>query len=82
MTQILGIVKEGKLIPEELWIKFINGMQNEFDSLETNNERAKREVAEAIVNSVKKRVTCESSLSLTQVTLRTRSPFKYPPQTI
>jgi len=56
MTQILGIVKEGKLIPENLWIKFISGMQNDFDNLETNNERAKREVAEALVNSVKKRV--------------------------
>jgi hypothetical protein len=22
MTQVLGIVKEGKLIPEELWVKF------------------------------------------------------------
>ena len=56
MTQVLGIVKEGKLIPEELWIKFISGMQNGFDNLETNNERAKREVAEAVVNSVKKRI--------------------------
>ena len=56
MTQILGIVKEGKLIPEELWIKFISGMQNGFDSLETNNERAKREIAESVVNAVKKRI--------------------------
>src|SRR3989344_7121550 len=56
MTQVLGIVKEGKLIPEDLWIKFISGMQNDFDNLETNNERAKREVAEAFVNSMKKRV--------------------------
>ena len=55
MTQILGIVKEGKLIPEELWIKFIAGMENDFESLETNNERAKREIAEAITNSIKKR---------------------------
>jgi len=57
MTQILGIVKEGKLIPEELWIKFIAGMENDFESLETNNERAKREIAEAITNSIKKRAT-------------------------
>jgi len=56
MTQVLGIIKEGKLIPEDLWIKFISGMQNDFDNLETNNERAKREVAEAFVNSMKKRV--------------------------
>ena len=55
MTQVLGIVKEGKLIPEDLWIKFISGMQNKFDSLETNNERAKREIAESIIQSIKKR---------------------------
>ncbi|MBI2660627.1 asparagine synthase C-terminal domain-containing protein [Candidatus Woesearchaeota archaeon] len=57
MTQILGIVKENKLIPEELWIKFVNGMENDFDDLETNNERAKREIADAIINSIKKRIT-------------------------
>lgn len=56
MTQILGIVKEGRLIPEELWIKFVASMENDFDSLETNNERAKREVAEAIEQAVKKRI--------------------------
>ena len=56
MTQVLGIVKEGKLIPEELWVKFVNGLENDFDSLETNKERAKRELAEAIVNAIKKRL--------------------------
>lgn len=56
MTRVLGIVKEGKLIPEELWIKFVNGLENSFDALETNNERAKRELAEAVVNAVKKRI--------------------------
>ncbi|MBI2542546.1 asparagine synthase C-terminal domain-containing protein [Candidatus Woesearchaeota archaeon] len=56
MTQILGIVKKGKLIPEDLWLKFVNGMENDFESLETNNERAKREIAEAVLNSVKKRI--------------------------
>ena len=57
MTQILGIVKEGKLIPEDLWFKFITNLENGFDNLETNNERAKREVAEAFVNAFKKRIT-------------------------
>ena len=57
MTQILGIVKEGKLIPEDLWIKFVSSLENNFENLETNNERAKRNVAEAVVNAVKKRVT-------------------------
>ena len=56
MTQVLGIVKEGKLIPEELWVKFVSTMENDFDSLETNKERAKRELAEAIVQAIKKRV--------------------------
>ena len=56
MTQVLGIVKEGKLIPEELWLKFISGMQNNFDNLETNNERAKREIATSFVSAVKKRI--------------------------
>ena len=56
MTQVLGIVKQGKLIPENLWIKFIKSMENDFDSLETNNERAKRELGNAILESVKKRL--------------------------
>lgn len=57
MTQVLGIVKEGKLIPEELWLRFINGLENSFDALETNKERAKRELAQALVQAVKKRIT-------------------------
>ena len=56
MTQILGIVKKGNLIPEELWVKFIEGFENDFNNLETNNERAKRELANAIVQAIKKRV--------------------------
>ena len=59
MTQVLGIVKEGKLIPEDLWIKLINTLENDFDSLETNIERAKRELAEAIAQSVKKRAVAK-----------------------
>ena len=55
MTQVLGIVKEGKLIPEELWVKFIKSLENDFDALETNNERAKRELANAIIEAIKKR---------------------------
>ncbi|MBI2654525.1 asparagine synthase C-terminal domain-containing protein [Candidatus Woesearchaeota archaeon] len=56
MTQVLGVVKEGKLIPEDLWIKFVNRLENDFDNLETNQERAKRELARVIVEAVKKRV--------------------------
>ena len=62
MTQVLGIVKEGRLIPEDLWIKLISGLENKFDSLETNNERAKREVAQAIIGSVKKRLAIKSGV--------------------
>ena len=53
MTQILGIVKEGKLIPEELWQKFVKSIENDFDNLETNKERAKHKLAEAIIQSIK-----------------------------
>ncbi|MBI3035928.1 asparagine synthase C-terminal domain-containing protein [Candidatus Woesearchaeota archaeon] len=56
MTQVLGIVKEGRLIPQDMWIKFISSLENDFESLETNNERAKREIAQAIVNAIKKRI--------------------------
>ena len=56
MTQILGIVKEGKLIPENLWVKLINSLENDFDNLETNKERAKRELAASIVSAIKKRI--------------------------
>lgn len=56
MTQVLGIVKEGRLIPEDLWIKFVSGLENDFNSLETNNERVKRKVAEAVVQAIKKRI--------------------------
>ena len=56
MTQVLGIVKEGKLIPEELWTKLISGIENGFDSLETNKERAKRDIAEAFLNSMNRRI--------------------------
>ena len=57
MTQVLGIIKEGKLIPEELWMKFVINLQNDFDNLETNKERAKRELREAIIESMKRRIT-------------------------
>ena len=55
MTQFLGIVREGRLISEELWKQFIQSIENPFDSLETNRERAKRELAAKITGAVKKR---------------------------
>src|SRR3989338_2576785 len=56
MTKVLGIVKEGKLIPEDMWMKFVKSLENDFENLETNKERAKRELAEAIINAIKKRI--------------------------
>lgn len=64
MTQVLGIVKEGKLIPEEMWIRFVKSLENDFDSLETNKERAKRELAQSIINAVKKRITARFGILL------------------
>ena len=61
MTQVLGIVKEGKLIPEDLWQKFIKGMENDFEGLETNSERAKRELSKAIIQAIKKRIDMRGS---------------------
>jgi asparagine synthetase B (glutamine-hydrolysing) len=55
MTKILGIVKDGKLIPEDSWIKFISGLENDFSDLETNKERAKRELGKALIMAVKRR---------------------------
>ena len=57
MTQVLGIVKEGKIIHESLWLKFVETLENDFEALETNNQRATRELAESFVEAVKKRVT-------------------------
>ena len=64
MTQVLGIVKEGKLIPQDLWIKFVGGLENDFDNLETNNERAKREVAETLESAIKKRAVQKQGVLL------------------
>ena len=57
MTEILGIVKDGKLIPEDMWVKLVSSIENNFEALETNPERAKREVAEKLTEAVKRRAT-------------------------
>ena len=56
MTQISEIIKEGKLLPEEAWINFVSGIENNFEILETNKERSKRIVAKTIIESVKRRL--------------------------
>jgi len=63
MTQILGVVREGKLIPEEMWKKFMQSIENPFDSLETNRERAKRTLASKIIEAVKKRASGKFGIS-------------------
>jgi len=55
MTIFNEVVQDGKLISEEKWLKLMESMENGFDDLETNNERAKHELAESILNSMKKR---------------------------
>ena len=55
MTEVLGIVKDGKLIPEDVWVSLVRGIENGFDNLETNLERAKRELSVKLVDAVKKR---------------------------
>tara|TARA_Y100000310_G_scaffold104351_1_gene102702 strand:+ start:13827 stop:14732 length:906 start_codon:yes stop_codon:yes gene_type:complete len=57
MTQILGIVQDGKLIPEETWKQLVSGIENGFDNLETNLERAKRDLSSKFVEAVKKRAS-------------------------
>src|SRR3989338_4683910 len=53
----LNFVKDGNLIPEESWKDMISEMENSFENLETNLERAKREIAKILIEAVKKRVS-------------------------
>ncbi|MBI2108418.1 asparagine synthase C-terminal domain-containing protein [Candidatus Woesearchaeota archaeon] len=55
MTQTTGIVREGKLIPEELWIRFVEGLEANSKDFEMNRERAKRALAAKIIDAVRKR---------------------------
>ena len=45
-------IKNNDLIPKEDWEKYIASIQTDFDSLETNKERAKRRIKEAIEKAV------------------------------
>ena len=55
MTKLSGIVKDGQLIKEEDWLFIIDAIENDFNDLETNNERAKHRIAELLESAVKKR---------------------------
>ncbi|HLC64572.1 MAG TPA: asparagine synthase-related protein [Candidatus Nanoarchaeia archaeon] len=50
-----GVIKNGSLVPKNEWISYISGLENNFDDLETNKERAKRNFSEKFVNAVKSR---------------------------
>src|SRR3989338_4176608 len=46
-----------ELIKEDEWKKLIDSLKTDFDSLETNKERAKRKLKDALINAVKSRAT-------------------------
>ena len=48
-------IKNNNLTEEKEWKTLINSIETNFDNLETNKERAKRKLKEAIINSIKKR---------------------------
>ncbi len=56
MAAVLGIVKEGALIPQDAWEKFIASLSTEFDSLETNKERSRRALSHLLSEAVKRRL--------------------------
>lgn len=55
MTQALGIVKDGRLVSEGIWIRFIESLEKNTEEYEMNRERAKRAIAAKIIEAVKKR---------------------------
>jgi asparagine synthetase B (glutamine-hydrolysing) len=57
MTKASNIVKDGSLINEEDWLRFIESIETGFDGLETNNERARHKVALLLEEAVKKRAS-------------------------
>lgn|SRR3989338_5335810 len=56
MTTVLGIVRQGHLVPEETWKRFISSLATPFDELETNKERAKHHLATLLTEAVRKRL--------------------------
>ena len=48
-------IKNNNLIEESEWKNIIKNIETNFDNLETNKQRAKRKLKEAIINAVKKR---------------------------
>ncbi len=56
MTTVLGIVKSGKLAPEDIWKKLISQIAKNPGDLETNKERSKRAIAHLLVEAIKARL--------------------------
>jgi len=48
-------IENNNLIEENKWKTLISSIESSFDNLETNKQRAKRKLREAIINSIKKR---------------------------
>ncbi|HLD87096.1 MAG TPA: asparagine synthase-related protein, partial [Candidatus Nanoarchaeia archaeon] len=56
MTTLLGIIKDGTLVPQETWKKLVISLSTPYDSLETNKERSKRSLSHLLTEAVKKRL--------------------------
>lgn len=57
MTELSGITIKGNLIEQSKWKSYILSLQNSFDNLETNKERAKKNLKDKLTNAIKKRLT-------------------------
>lgn len=57
MTELAGITIKGNLIEKSKWRSYILSLQNNFEDLETNKERAKRNLKDKLTNAIKKRLT-------------------------
>lgn len=57
MASQSNIVIGGSLILEDRWKAYIASIENSFDNLETNKERAKRALKEKLIEAIKKRMT-------------------------
>ncbi len=48
----IKIVDNSNLVEEAKWLEYITSLENDFDELETNKERSKRRIKEALMNAV------------------------------
>lgn len=64
MTAVLGIVRQGHLVPEDIWKKLIQSLAAPFDNLETNKERSMRHLEPLLIVAVKKRIEKKAGILL------------------